>query len=820
MSDGGERAEAVGGADAATRFRVTLFRHKGDKSGEAHDVDGAGMCATIVTGRARDKDFLPMLKLAKFDGGGTAEKNIVAIHGVELDYDGERVPFEEAVAIARRENLRAILYTTPSHTDATPRWRCLLPTSRELPPAEHRGLVARANGAFGGIFADESFTLAQRYYFGRVGAAWPKAESVDGASIDARDDLDARAIDKTGNSAKARAADRARGDITGPIEDVVEALALIPNDARSWLRWNKFGMAAFAAAAGSEEGFEAWRAWSSKCESCHEDAACREKWSHFKRSPPTDVGYGTLLYWASRADPDWSKPSERGSGKKKRKTQADVLVEIASAASLFHTADGVAYADVEVAGHRETWPVKSKAFRDWIAREYFDKTKSPAGGKAIDPAVALVEARARFDAPERAVHLRVAQHEGKIYLDLCDDRWRAVEVDAAGWRVIDRPPVRFRRAKGMLALPTPERGGTVEELRSFINADGDAFTLAVGWVVGALSGRGPYPILVIGGEQGAAKSTFSAMLRALVDPNKVPLRGLLRHDEDLYIAANNAHVIAFDNVSKLADWLSDTLCRLATGGGFSVRELYTNTDEVLFDGSRPAILNGIENFIERPDLADRVIILTLQKIEEDKRRPEAEIWAAFEAARPRIVGALVDALSRGLRDLSTTKLDALPRMADFALWVAACEPALWPDGVGAFERAYRENRATGQRDMLDTDAIAAAVISFAENGCPSLDERGDPVAPDGPWRGTAKELLTLLRGHTDEDALRDKRWPRTPRALSGRLRRLAPALRQAGVIIEFEDHKVHGVSHIAIDARGRETSMDASGKAPQTEFSF
>ena len=106
---------------------------------------------------------------------------------------------------------------------------------------------------------------------------------------------------------------------------------------------------------------------------------------------------------------------------------------------------------------------------------------------------------------------------------------------------------------------------------------------------------------------------------------------------------------AFDNVSALQPWLSDALCRLATGGGFGTRRLRTDQDEVLFDGARPIILNGIEDVVTRPDLADRAMFLTLEPIPEERRRPEAEFWAAFEAERPDILGALLDAALRGRR---------------------------------------------------------------------------------------------------------------------------------------------------------------------------
>ena len=168
------------------------------------------------------------------------------------------------------------------------------------------------------------------------------------------------------------------------------------------------------------------------------------------------------------------------------------------------------------------------------------------------------------------------------------------------------------------------------------------------------------------GEQGSAKSTFAAILRKLIDPYKAPLRSLPRNEHELSIAASNTHLLVFDNVSSLPQWLSDALCRLATGGGFGARQLYTDQDEVLFDACRPVILNGIENFVSKPDLADRVVFLTLAPIAEEKRRTEAELWSEFEAERPHILGALLDAVVEGLKRLPETRLPKLPRMADFA----------------------------------------------------------------------------------------------------------------------------------------------------------
>ena len=450
--------------------------------------------------------------------------------------------------------------------------------------------------------------------------------------------------------------------------------------------------------------------------------------------------------------------------------QADILIELAQSTELFHVPDGTGYADLDISGHRETWPIRSKGFRRWLARRFYDETRGAPNSEALQSALNVIEAKAHFDAPERKVDVRVSGLDERLYLDLGDDTWRAVEIDVNGWRVIENPPVRFRRASGMKALPMPISGGSIETLRTFLNVQSENdFVLVVAWVLACLRNRGPYPVIVLSGEQGSAKSTFSAILRALIDPNTAPLRALPREDRDLFIAANNGHLLAFDNVSGLPAWISDTLCRLATGGGFAVRQLYSDQDEVLFDAARPVILNGIEDIVTRPDLADRAIFLTLEPIPEDRRRPEAELWAAFEAARPQLLGVLLDAAVEGLRRLPDTRLERLPRMADFALWATASETALWP--AGTFWEAYCGNRDEAVEGVIDADPIAASVRAM--------------MSTRTEWTGTASDLLGALAEMAGERAAKSKSWPESARALGGRLRRGATFLRKIGIEISF-----------------------------------
>jgi hypothetical protein len=255
-------------------------------------------------------------------------------------------------------------------------------------------------------------------------------------------------------------------------------------------------------------------------------------------------------------------------GAAEEESQATRLVGLArdAGATLFHTPEGEAYASILVEGHTETWPLKVKGFRRWLARLFYEEYDKAPGSQAIQDALGVLEGKAIFDGDAFPVYTRLAEHNGAVYLDLGDITWQAVEITSSRWQVIGTPPVKFRRAAGMLPLPEPVRGGTLAALRPFVNVGSDDdWRLLVSWLLCALRPTGPYPVLVVYGEQGSAKSSLVRVLRALVDPNKAALRTTSREERDLVIAATNGWLIALDNLSHLPDWLSDALCRLAAG---------------------------------------------------------------------------------------------------------------------------------------------------------------------------------------------------------------------------------------------------------------
>jgi hypothetical protein len=406
-------------------------------------------------------------------------------------------------------------------------------------------------------------------------------------------------------------------------------------------------------------------------------------------------------------------------------------------------------------------------------------------------AVETLVAFAQFDKDitEREVSVRVAGYDGAIYIDIGDPHWRILEVTSAGWRVIDSvdAPVRFRRTPSTRPLPIPAAGGSLKDLRRLVNVRADEdFVLLVAYALAALRPDSNYPVLGVAGVQGSGKSSLIRLLQQLIDPRMPKMRSIPREEDDLIVGAKGAHFLGFDNVSRLSDELSDAFCRLSTGGGAGKRQLYTDDDEILFNGTRPVAFNGIEDVATRPDLVERTILLWLARPK--RRRREKEIDTAFEGAASGIFGALLDGLVKGLQGIDDINDSDLPRMADFAAWAESCCRAYWP--AGTFLEAYKQNLRQAVEVVLDASPVASAVRAL--------------MADRAEWRGGATELLLVLSAIVGEKQAKERDWPKRPNVLSNKLRRVIPDLAKVGIIVssDREPHTGNRFFTIAVGDHG------------------
>lgn len=450
----------------------------------------------------------------------------------------------------------------------------------------------------------------------------------------------------------------------------------------------------------------------------------------------------------------------------KTPTQTELLMELASHVELFHTSDQEAYATVLINGHLETWRLDSNQTNSWLSQRLFSEHNKVAHVTVLKNVIRTLSGMALHKGDTAEVHTRLAEHNGKLYLDLANSNWEVVEISSRGWKVISNPPVKFRRSRGMRALPEPQKGGSIDDLRPFINGSDDDFKMIVAWLIQAFMPEGPYPILFLTGEQGSAKSSVARLLRALIDPNLAPNRTEPYGERNLMITAKNSWVLSIDNLSEIDTEFSDSLCRLSTGGGLGHRQNYTDDGEVIFHGMRPVIINGIGDIVTQSDLLDRVIRIELPTVPPKARTPERVLAAQFEKARPKILGALLTALSRSLRNRKSVKLKELPRMADFALNVTAAESALgWKKGE--FIDLYKRKILEANSVALENNPLAQGVIHF--------------MARKTVWRGSATDLLVNLKDSVPWSIQKQKGWPVAANLLSRRLSKVAADLKAAGI---------------------------------------
>lgn len=451
--------------------------------------------------------------------------------------------------------------------------------------------------------------------------------------------------------------------------------------------------------------------------------------------------------------------------------QADRLVELVErVCELFHDRDRKTYAWIR--SHSLTLSLRSRQFKSWLAQAAHQAFNTTIANGVLDEALMTLEGRALFHKEQREVFVRVGEANGVIYIDLADGRGGAIRVAADGWCVVSNPPIRFLRSRTMRPLVHPAEKGDIRALDPFVNVRNEQGRILVtAFLVSCFRPNVPTPILCLHGEQGSGKSTLTRVLRRLTDPSDLALRGIPRQEDDFFTATRHSHVIAYDNLSNIAPWLSDALCRLATGGGIGKRQNFSDDDEVAITAIRPLIINGIDNLPERADLAERCVVVELSPIDPSDRTDEESFWNRFAGAEPVVLAALLDALVAGLRGRHSVVLATVPRMADFARFQVAALPAL---GVSAadFLMAYGGNRVQTIHSSLDASVLASAVLEFMR-----LKES---------WSGEPRELLAQLELIAPQASRNDREWPKVANQLTKRLKRHLTSLRAIGLDVRVD----------------------------------
>jgi len=491
-------------------------------------------------------------------------------------------------------------------------------------------------------------------------------------------------------------------------------------------------------------------------------------------------------------------------------------------ALLFHDERGDGFAAFLDNKVRRVMKVRGSDFAGELARRFAQAHgyRKAANGEAIAAARNVLEALARHDGEEHRMNTRFARRDGAVWVDMADARWRAIRVTAEGWEIVETPPLLFRRYPHMGALPEPVRGGDLAALfEPFAMGEAERVLLTAYAVTVPLADI-PRPVLIVHGPQGAGKSTLLKRELAVLDPTGIDDLDLGGEPRELAQLLDQHGISFFDNVVKVPDAAARLLCKASTGGGFEKRKLYTDEESVILTFKRAVLISAVNVPTHAPDLLDRCLLVGLDRIPPERRKREEEMGRAFEAARPAILGGLLDALSGAMRVYPDLVLPELPRMADFAAWGAAVAEALGLTatvngrplrGAEAFLAAYRENVGRQTEEVLESDPVARAVRDF--------------VTERGSWSGTASELLEALKGKNEEEMkAKDGGWPRRADGLSRRLEVLHSTLADAGVTLRRSREGKNRTRKITLE-RASEKRADAADAnplllTPPADFTF
>ena len=534
--------------------------------------------------------------------------------------------------------------------------------------------------------------------------------------------------------------------------------------------------------------------------------ANREKWSpeHFDHYIRPTVG--KAIAFAIRKEEEFTAGSGRSS------IATKTFKWLINNYELWYDQNNHAYI---TAGGRDL-RIGSKEFRVWLHnlyQELYNRTLPPAAFRELQD---NLEARA-LNGRMFQTHKRVAWQDGKIYFDLGHNSahtHKYVEISREGWKVVDSVtvssgPVKFIRTQDMLPLPEPQKGGDWKGLLQLINTSHEGKVLILAWLLqGLWETRGHYTHLFLSGIQGTGKSFTMSLLKGIIDPSTKIGRSFDKINSvyDLGLASTTERILSFDNVSHIPGEISDALCTASRGGVIARRELYKAADEISFQVHFPAIFTGINVIRSRPDLLDRLIVVTMEPLEEVEG--EEVLLERFEEILPQILGLLCDAAACGLRNLKTTERVRDVRMVDFCHWVCACvsEGGL-PFTPEEFLEIYRDSIRQERVEALD--GLGSLLIDVAK--------------PRAPWTVQASGLLEELRYYkeTNHELYGDFKVPQDAKGFGQWLNRNIPVLKAHGLIVKKEHRKAGTFYKLELDmeAAGQEAAgQEAAGNSccPQT----
>jgi hypothetical protein len=424
---------------------------------------------------------------------------------------------------------------------------------------------------------------------------------------------------------------------------------------------------------------------------------------------------------------------------------------------------------IKIRDHYEVIACKSSDFKELVSSWFFKDEKEILKKEEVNHIIGIISCQAKeVNTKQIELHVRVANLEDKFYYDLANSEWDSVEVERDEWNIIKPATPIFRRYRHQKAQVTPaNEENDIRLILKYINLKKQyQVLLFLVFLVSSFIPSIPHVIAIVYGPQGSAKTTFSKILKLIIDPSEILNFTFPKDEAELIQQLYHHWFVTYDNISYLHEWASNSLCRSVTGAGMSKRKLYTDDEDVYYSFQRVMLLNGINLASTKPDVMDRSIIFELDRISETERRTEKEIWGQFQEDLPKILGGIFDVLAKAKSYYSSVKLMKKPRMADFAEWGVAISTAMGYSQQ-EFENALLKNGAEQNDVILADDSVASAIIEFMK---------------DKPtWEGTLTELFNSI---CIKENKKISNMPKGANSLSRRLNIVKSNLVNSGIVIE------------------------------------
>ncbi|MDP6923560.1 MAG: BT4734/BF3469 family protein [Candidatus Scalindua sp.] len=486
----------------------------------------------------------------------------------------------------------------------------------------------------------------------------------------------------------------------------------------------------------------------------YDPVACDKQYDQCIREYRSEkrITIATFFNYAKKAGLEIAKPD-------KKTSQCVNLLEIASALPLFHDENKEAYAFL----NNEVVSLRSRKIKQYLSYKMYKTKGMTPNSDSLNQTITTLEGKAIYENSKKELFNRVAQLNGAIWYDLGDGK--AVKITKAGWN-IENSPILFRRYSHQQAQSTPVGGSNPWKIFNSLNVDKENQLLVLVYIISCFIPDIPHPIFHPHGSQGAGKTTLCKVIKKICDPSSIETLITPKEITQLTQVISHHHVCLFDNMSDLPTWMSDLLAQACTGGGFSKRQLYTDDEDVIYQVKRCIGLNGINLLVSKPDLMDRTILLHLERIAQNKRVDEKELWKLFEREKPEIIGGIFDTLAKAMDIYPNVNLIQLPRMADFAKWGYAIAEALGHKG-SEFIKAYQQNVERQNEEVIQHNTLALAVVAFMND--------------KDTWSGTIKEAWKELREIANPEK-KDSSFPKASRTLRNQLEKIKPNLMDIGGI--------------------------------------